>query len=200
MGCQTAIAEAIVAKKADFVLAVKENQPTLYAGIEAHFLDHMDDNFARVKVSRHETKEHGHGRDEHRTYYVCDVPDDLPDRERWKGLKRIGIAISDTVRGGKPTDDVRYYILSKKMSARSFGAAVRGHWGIENRLHWQLDVTFGEDHCRTRKGCADANFSILRRTALSLLKNEKTAKVGMKNKRLTAAWNDNYLEKVLCGT
>ena len=75
MGCQTAIAEAIVAAEADYVLAVKENQPTLHAGIEAHFLDHMEDDFARVKVSRHETKEHGHGRDEHRTYYVCDVPD-----------------------------------------------------------------------------------------------------------------------------
>jgi predicted transposase YbfD/YdcC len=153
-----------------------------------------------VKVSRHETKEHGHGRDERRTYYVCDVPDHLPDRGRWKGLKRIGIAISDTLRNGKSAGDVRYYILSKRMSARSFGAAARGHWGIENRLHWQLDVTFGEDHCRTRKGRADANFSILRRTALSLLKNEKTAKLGMKNKRLTAGWNDHYLEKVLFGT
>jgi predicted transposase YbfD/YdcC len=200
MGCQTAIAEAILARKADYVLAVKDNQPTLRAGIEAHFLDHMDDNFARVKMSRHETKERGHGRIEHRTYYVCDVPADLPDRSRWKGLERIGVAISDTKRGDKATDDVRYYILSKRMSARSFGAAVRGHWGIENRLHWQLDVTFGEDQCRIRKGHADANFSILRRTALSLLKNEKTAKVGIKNKRLTAAWNDDYLEKVLCGT
>jgi predicted transposase YbfD/YdcC len=200
MGCQTAIAEAILARKADYVLAVKDNQPTLRAGIEANFLDHMDDNFARVKMSRHETKERGHGRIEHRTYYVCDVPADLPDRSRWKGLKRIGVAISDTKRGDKATDDVRYYILSKRMSARSFGAAVRGHWGIENRLHWQLDVTFGEDQCRIRKGHADANFSILRRTALSLLKNEKTAKVGIKNKRLTAAWNDDYLEKVLCGT
>jgi len=200
MGCQTAIAEAIVAKQADYVLAVKENQPTLYAGIEAHFLNHMADHFARVKVSRHETHERGHGRDEHRTYYVCEVPADLPDRPRWKGLKRIGMAISDTVRGGKRTSHVRYYILSKRMSARSFGAAVRGHWGIENRLHWQLDVTFGEDHCRTRKGHADVHFSILRRTALSLLKNEKTTKLGVKNKRLTAAWNVHYLEKVLCGT
>lgn len=200
IGCQTAIAEKIVEKKGDFVLAVKENQPTLYAGIVAFFLNHMDDGFARVKVSRHETKERGHGRVEHRTYIVCDAPDDLPDRKRWKGLKRIGIAIGDTVRDGKPTDNIRVYILSKEMSASSFGDAVRGHWGIENRLHWQLDVTFGEDHCRTRKGRADANFSILRRTALSLLKNEKTEKVGMKNKRLTAAWSDDYLEKVLCGS
>jgi len=199
MGRQTAIAEAIVAGGADYVLAVKPNQPTLYDGIEASFLDHMEDDFARVKVSRHETREHGHGRDEHRTYYVCDAPADLPDRARWKGLKRIGIAVSDTVRNGKPTDAVRYYILSKRMSARSFAAAVRGHWGIENRLHWQLDVSFGEDHCRVRKGHAGANLSILRRTALSLLKNERTAKLGVKNKRLTAAWNPEYLEKVLFG-
>src|SRR4051812_3542313 len=200
MGCQAEIAGKIIEGKADYVLAVKGNQPTLHGGIMDFFLDHMEDDFARVKVSRHETEEHGHGRDEHRTYLVCDVPDDLPDRGRWKGLKRIGMAISDTVRGGKPCDEVRYYILSRKLSARSFGAAVRGHWGIENRLHWQLDVTFGEDHCRTRKGLAGANFSILRRTALSLLKNETTAKVGMKNKRLTAGWNDSYLEKVLFGT
>jgi predicted transposase YbfD/YdcC len=200
MGCQTAIAETIVNGGADYVLAVKDNQPTLHAGIAAHFLDQMEDDFARIKVSQHETKERGHGRDEHRTYMVCDAPADLPDLARWKNLKRIGIAISETIRDGKTTDEVRYYILSRKMSARSFGAAVRGHWGIENRLHWQLDMTFGEDQCRIRKGNADANFSILRRTALSLLKNEKTAKVGMKNKRLTAAWNTEYLEKVLLGS
>ena len=200
MGCQTAIAETIVNGGADYVLAVKDNQPTLHAGIAAHFLDQMEDDFARIKVSQHETKERGHGRDEHRTYMVCDAPADLPDLARWKNLKRIGIAISETIRDGKTTDEVRYYILSRKMSARSFGAAVRGHWGIENRLHWQLDMTFGEDQCRIRKGNADANFSILRRTALSLLKNEKTAKVGMKNKRLTAAWNTDYLEKVLLGS
>jgi predicted transposase YbfD/YdcC len=200
MGCQTAIAEAIVARKADYVLAAKENQPTLYAGIEAHFLDHLDDDFARVTVGRYESHEQGHGRDEHRTYYVCDVPANLPDRSRWKGLKRIGMAISDTIRDGKSVGDVRYYILSRKMRARSFAAAVRGHWGIENQLHWQLDVTFGEDQCRVRKGHADANLSILRRTALGLLKNEETQKVGVKTKRLTAAWNDDYLEQVLFGT
>jgi predicted transposase YbfD/YdcC len=199
MGCQTEIAEKIVASGADYVLAVKGNQPTLHAGIETFFLDHLDDDFARVKVSRHETVEHGHGRDEHRTYYVCDAPEGLPDRGRWKGLKRIAVAIGETVREGKSTAEVRYYILSKRMSARSFGAAARGHWSIENRCHWTLDVTFGEDQSRIRRGHGDANFSILRRTALSLLKNEKTAKVGVKNKRLIAAWNAGYLEKVLFG-
>jgi predicted transposase YbfD/YdcC len=199
MGCQVEIAEKILEGKADYVLAVKANQPTLHEGIVGFFLDHMEDDFARVKMSRHETKEHGHGRDEHRTYYVCDVPENLPDRGRWRGLKRIGVAISDTVRGGKPCDDVRYYILSKKLNARSFGAAVRGHWGIENSLHWQLDMSFGEDRSRIRKMHAGANFAIVRRLALSLLKNEKSHKVGVRTKRLTAGWNDDYLEQVLFG-
>ncbi len=199
MGCQTEIAEKIVEKKADYVLAVKGNQPTLHEGIVDFFLDQMEDDFARVKVSRHETREKGHGRIEHRTYYVCDVPDDLPDAGRWAGLKRIGVAISDTVRSGKPCDDVRYYILSRKMSARSFGAAVRSHWSIENSLHWQLDMSFGEDRSRVRKDHADANMAALRRLALGLLKNEASKKVGIKNKRLVAAWNIDYLRQVLFG-
>src|SRR3954451_14604348 len=161
MGCQAEIAEKIVEGKADYVLAVKANQPTLHEGIVGFFLDHMEDDFARVKVSRHETREHGHGRDEHRTYSVCDVPEDLPDRGRWKGLKRIGVAIRDTVRGGEACDDVRHSILSEKLSARGFGAAVRGHRGIENSCHWRLDMSFGEDRSRIRKGHADADFAVV---------------------------------------
>jgi len=199
MGCQTEIAQEIVAAGADYVLAVKGNQPTLHEGISEFFEDHLEDDFARVKVSRCEKRESGHGRKEHRSYYVCPVPENLPDRSRWAKLAAIGIAISETTRGGEPCSDVRYYILSKKFSARRFGGAVRAHWGIENRLHWQLDVTFQEDQSRLRKGHADANFSSLRRTALSLLKNNHTLKVGIKNKRLAAAWDDTYLEQILCG-
>jgi predicted transposase YbfD/YdcC len=199
MGCQLEIAEQIVASGADYCLAVKGNQPTLHEGLIAFFLDHLEDDFARMKVSRHRTEERGHGRQETRTYYVCPAPDNLPDREHWKQLTAIGIAINDTVRAGKLTSEVRYYILSRKLAAKKFAAAVRGHWGIENRLHWQLDVTFGEDQSRLRKGHADANFSILRRAALSLLKNNRTSKIGIKNKRLAAGWNDNYLAEVLCG-
>jgi predicted transposase YbfD/YdcC len=199
MGCQTEVAREVVAAGADYVLAVKGNQPTLHDGIEAFFLDHLDDDFARAAVSRHETEGRGHGRRERRSYFVCAAPDDLPDRDRWPKLAAIGVAISESVRGGKPCDDVRYYILSKKLTGRRFGAAVRSHWSIENRLDWQLDVTFREDQCRVRKGHADANLSILRRTALSLLKNNTTLKVGIKNRRLAAAWDDSYLEQVLFG-
>ena len=199
MGCQTEIAEKIVAADADYVLAVKGNQPTLHDGIAKFFLDHLEDDFARVKVSHYQTEEHGHGREETRTYYVCPAPDDLPDRRRWTKLTAIGLAINDTLREGKQTSEVRYYILSHKLAAKKFAEAVRGHWSIENRLHWQLDVTFREDQSRIRKGHADANFSILRRAALSLLKNNRTSKVGVKNKRLAAGWNDDYLVQVLFG-
>lgn len=199
MGCQVEIAQGILDREANYCLAAKGNQPTLFAGMESHFADHLEDDFAHTKVRRHETKEKGHGRVEHRYYYICPVPDDLPDRERWPGLKAIGMSVSDTQRGGKDCFDVRYYILSTYLSGRRFAEAVRGHWGIENSLHWQLDVTFQEDQCRIRKGHADENFSILRRTALSLLKNESSQKVGIKNKRLVAAWDDAYLLKVLLG-
>lgn len=199
MGCQTEIARQIVAGDADYCLAVKGNQPTLHQGLIDFFNDHLEDDFARVKSHYYETKEEGHGREENRYYYLCPVPEDLPDGVRWPNLKAIGIAISNTQRDGKDCNEVRYYILSKYISGQRFAEAVRSHWSIENRLHWQLDVTFQEDQCRIRKGHADANFSILRRTALSLLKNESTLKVGVKNKRLTAGWDDRYLEKVLFG-
>ena len=162
------------------------------------FDDHLEDDFARTKVRRYQTHEKGHGREETRYYYICPVPKDLPDRSRWAHLRAIGITVNITRRDGKDCVEVRYYILSKYISARRFAEAVRGHWGIENNLHWQLDVTFQEDQCRIRKGHADANFSILRRTALSMLKNESTLTVGIKNKRLTAGWDETYLEKVLC--
>jgi predicted transposase YbfD/YdcC len=199
MGCQTEIAKRIRQGNAHYCLAVKNNQPTLHHGLIKYFSDHLEDDFARVKSRRFEKEEEGHGRQERRWYFICPVPDDLPDRHRWPHLKAVGVAISNTQRNGKECNDVRYYILSQYISGRRFAEAVRTHWSIENRLHWQLDVTFAEDQSRIRKGHADANFSILRRTALSLLKNESTAKVGVKNKRLTAGWDDKYLEKVLLG-
>lgn len=199
MGCQTEIAQTIIDSEADYLLAAKKNQPTLYDGISWFFLTQREQGFAGVRVSRHETHEKAHGREETRLYYVCSVPRDLPDRKRWPGLAAIGWTINDTMRDGKRCYEMRYYIMSRKLSAKAFAAAVRGHWSIENSLHWQLDVTFGEDQSRVRRGYADANFSILRRTALSLLKNNHSLKVGVKNKRLAAGWDDDYLQQVLLG-
>jgi predicted transposase YbfD/YdcC len=199
MGCQREIAEQIIASGADYVLAVKENQPTLHQELVFFFADHFADDFARVNVRRQETYEHAHGRDEMRFYYLCPVPDDLQSQERWHKLRAIGMTVNNTVRDGKECIEARYYILSRFVSGKRFAEAVRTHWAIENRLHWQLDVTFQEDQSRIRKGHADANFSSLRRTALSLLKNNHTKKVGVKNKRLAAALNDDYLTEVLVG-
>ena len=197
MGCQTEIAAKIIDEGADYCLAVKGNQPTLHEGIKAFFLSHLEDDFARVDVAEHHTKETAHGRIDERSYYLCELPEDLSDGSRWKGLQAIGMSINNTQRRKGDEIAVRYYIVSKMLPGEDFAGAVRGHWGIENSCHWQLDVTFGEDQCRIRKGHGDENFSTLRRTALSLLKQEKTAKCGVKNKRLTAGWDDSYMEKVV---
>ena len=109
------------------------------------------------------------------------------------------MVINETKRDGKQTSQVRYYILSRKMNAKEFGQAVRGHWGIENQLHWQLDVSYQEDKCRVRQGHADANLAIIRRLTLNMLKANKTENLGIKNKRLFAGWDMDYCEVVLAG-
>lgn len=197
MGCQTEIAAKIIAEGADYCLAVKGNQPKLHEGIKAYFLDHLEDDFARIDVTEHHTHETAHGRIDDRSYYTCTVPDDFPDRSRWQDLKAIGMSINNTSRRKGDDIAVRYYIISKLLPGEEFAGAVREHWGIENSCHWQLDVAFSEDQCRVRKGHGDQNLSTLRRTALSLLKQEKTARCGIKNKRLTAGWDDDYMEKVV---
>jgi predicted transposase YbfD/YdcC len=199
MGCQVAIAQAIVDAGADYVLAVKGNQKSLHNSIARYFKDHEGDDFARVDVKRHCTQQRAHGREETRRYFTCPIPEQVADQKRWPKLKAIGMAVNETLRNGKWTREVRYYILSKNLTARAFGEAVRSHWSIENRCHWQLDVTFQEDQCHIRKGHADTNFSSLRRTALSLLKNNHGRRLGIKNKRLAAGWDERYLTEVLLG-
>jgi len=217
------IAQEIIDAEADYVLAAKDNQKTPRQGISWFFLSKQAEDFRGVRVSRYETHEKGEGRKETRQYFVCAVPRDWSQRKRWPGLKAIGWTISTTVRDGRTCREMRYYNLSRKLTAKQFAAAVRGHWSIENSLHWQLDVTFQEDQSRVRKGHADANFSILRRTALSLLENtfvmtvhrtipprdadwdiravarSKKLQGGVKNKRPGAAWDDAYLQQVLLG-
>lgn len=197
MGCQTEIIEKIVEKKADACIAVKKNQPKLYAAIEQHFDDLVESNFESAKVRWMDSSEKGHGREESRVYAICPVPESVKAQERWNRVRAIGMATNITIRDGKEHTEIRYYILTRYVSGKCFADAVRRHWGIENSLHWQLDVTFREDDCRVRKGHADANLSVIRRFALSMLKNEKSEKLGIKNKRLLAAWDTDYLTKVL---
>jgi predicted transposase YbfD/YdcC len=200
MGCQREIAQQVVDQKADYVLAVKDNQPSLYAAIRDFFTEHVEDEWQSILHRRHETHDKDHGRVDDRYYYLAKLPEDFPLKEKWPGLKAIGMAVRVTeYKDGRASDDVRYYITSRYTSGQRFARAVRGHWGVENALHWQLDVTFQEDQCRIRKGHADANFSLLRRASLSLLKNNRSQKVGVKNKRLCAAWDETYLMEVLCG-
>lgn len=200
MGCQREIAAQIIAQGGDYVLAVKENQPKLYAEIDEFFSEQLEDDCRSVPCRRFESHEKGHGREDDRYYYLAKLPEKFLSAAKWAALAAIGMAVRvSRSKDGKETCDVRYYIASRYLSGKKFAEAVRGHWGIENSLHWQLDVTFGEDQCRLRKGHADANFSLLRRTSLSLLKNNATEKVGVKNKRLCAAWNDAYRLQVLCG-
>jgi predicted transposase YbfD/YdcC len=199
MGCQKAIAQNILDAEADYVLQAKDNQPNLNKAITEFFSTQMENDFEGMHCEQHNTKENGHGRFQERYYYVCEVPRDFAVLEDWPGLKALGLVVSYTEREGKECMELRNYILSTVLTGERFAEAVRGHWGIENNLHWQLDVTFGEDDLKLYKGHAPTNLSILMRMALGLLKNEKTAKGGIETKRLRAAWNVEYLEKVLTG-
>jgi predicted transposase YbfD/YdcC len=192
MGCQREIARQIVAKKADYVLAVKENQGTLLAEIK--------DSFALLAADAAiEELDCGHGRVERRK---CSVIGDLSLVEKaseWASLK--GLVRIEAERyhkaTGKTEHEIRYYITSLRPDAKRLNSAIRQHWGIENKLHWVLDAGFGEDLDRKRAGHAAQNFSLLNRIALNLLKQEKSLKRGIKGKRLKAAWNHPYLLKLL---
>jgi predicted transposase YbfD/YdcC len=192
MGCQRGIAEKIVAKQADYILAVKENQGSLLDGIRDSFQMLPADAVA-------EEIDCGHGRVERRT---CSVIADLSLLERaaeWpslQGLVRIRAERYHKTTG-KTETETRFYITSLKPDAARLNRAIRQHWGIENKLHWTLDVGFGEDLSRKRAGHSAQNFSLLNRIALNILKHDKSSNRGIKGKRLNAAWDHPYLLKLL---
>lgn len=196
MGCQKEIVRQIIDAKGDYCLAVKGNQEHLEEDIVAHFSQCLDSDFAGIDYQFHTTSERRHGRQELREYYLTGVPDSLRKAEAWKGLAGVGMVISQRQIKGKDEGDVRYYIVSFNDVER-FATAVRGHWSIENSLHWIMDVTFREDECRIQDDFGASNFSWLRRFAISLLKNEPTKKDTVRAKRLEATWNVDYLLAVL---
>jgi predicted transposase YbfD/YdcC len=196
MGCQTEIAEEIREGGADYILAVKQNQPTLYERVEGAIDAALERDAG--EIAEHQTVETGHGRQETRTYAVVPAPESVDPEGRWRDLTAVGIAISERVDSkGRQGMETRYYILSRLVTAPEFATAVRGHWGIENNLHWQLDVSFREDECRVRRDHGPANLSVIRRFALGLLKHETSCRKGIEIKRLKCAGNDEYREKVL---
>jgi len=197
MGCQREIAERIIAGGGNYILTVKGNQEQLLKDIQQCLQEALDHE--HPQLSFYETEERGHGRVERRCYTVLQEITALGQRQQWRGLQAIGMCYSERTIGEKTSTEVRYFIGSKKRSARYYGRGLRNHWGIENNLHWQLDVVFGEDADRTQDRNAAANLALLRRVALTLLKRHPS-KDSLVSKRMQAAWNCGFLEEILKGS
>lgn len=200
MGCQKQIARQIRHKGADYVLALKGNQTYLADDVKAYFRDASARGFENRPVTRFETADYEHGRVEVRRVYVSSETGWLLGRDDegdWEGLASIVMVESERTTGKKTTRSRRYYLTSLPGDAERIANAVRAHWSIENQLHWILDVSFNEDQCRVRKDNAAENLAILRHFTLDMLKQETTAKIGIKAKRLKAGWDQGYLLKIL---
>lgn len=197
MGCQKEIAATIRERGADYVLAVKGNQDHLEEDVVAHFAA-LDEGSQRPRQRSQTTQQsQGHGRVETRWYDAAPVPATLRHREEWKDLRSIGRATRAWTERGEEKSEVRYFISSLPADAQVLGQAIRSHWGIENGLHWVLDMYFGEDRSRARTEAAAANLAVLRRWIVTLLRQDKTLKDGIEKKRLQAGWNEAVLEQIL---
>lgn len=208
MGCQKKIAREIKEADADYVLALKGNQETVHAEVKT-FLDQTVAELqepclpgakrspAAATLATWETVEKDHGRLEIRRYYQSAELAWFADLAKWEGLQSVGLVEAVREVGGQRTVERRYYLSSLPLEVQQFARAVRGHWGVENKLHWVLDVCFREDQSRARAGFAAENLATLRRLALNLLKQEKTKKRGIKGKMLNAGWDHAYLLRLL---
>ena len=198
MGCQKAIAQKIVDQGGDYLLTVKDNQPHLLEDIQQSFTQAFDTDFAGLEHDSYETRERGHGREEYRRYTILHHTAGLRNAHEWAGLTTIGMCSSERIVQGIPTEDVRYFIASKNASAKYYAKGLRNHWGIENSLHWQLDVNFHEDASRVTKRHAAENLGLVRRLSLSLLQAHP-AKLSIAKKRFAAALDADFLEEILRG-
>lgn len=197
MGTRKEIASRITDRGGDYVPALKGNQKNLYEDVKLFFEDAYERAFKEISYDSCKTVEKDHGRIETREYVITSDIDWILGKENRKGIKSIGMVKSERDTGGKVSTETRYYITSLESDAEVFAHAVRGHWGIENSVHWVSDVAFREDECRIRKGYAAENFAIIRHIALNLLRKENTLKRGIATKRLKAGWDDRYLIKIL---
>jgi predicted transposase YbfD/YdcC len=199
MGCQREIATAIIDQGADYVLALKDNQPSLLEDVQWLFEQAESVQFQQVEQDATQSIDKGHGRIEVRRCWTLSGSelDYLVQKSNWKGLQTLAMVESERRCNGKVSIERRYYLSSLGQDAAVIAKAVRSHWSIENGLHWVLDVSFGEDGCRIRKDHAPQNMSLLRQMALNLLGQDKSTKVGIKAKRKKAGWDDAYLVKIL---
>lgn len=198
MGAQKEIAKQIIEQGGDYVLSLKGNQSNIHKDVEQLFEWGRKTKFRDIPHEFHRTVDGGHGRIEIRHYWLLDGVEHLIDAQLWSGLKRVGMVESERrLPGKKPSLERRYYLVSLDGGVERFAQSVRSHWGIENQLHWVLDVAFNEDASRIRKDHAPENFALIRHIAVNLLRQESSAKVGFKAKRLKAGWDNRYLSKIL---
>jgi predicted transposase YbfD/YdcC len=198
MGCQRAIAEKMGEHGADYVLALKGNQPTLEQAVEHFFVSGPEAEAHRIQSAYTEQTEYTHGREETRRAWISSALTAELQAAAWPGLQSVGMVEATRTVGGKTSIKQRFYLSSLPPDADHFAQAVRKHWGIENQLHWSLDVTFREDQSRLRTGHGAENFAVLRHIALNLFRQEPSPK-SLPRKRLACALNPDYLLKVLLG-
>jgi predicted transposase YbfD/YdcC len=207
MGCQKKIAKEIIESDADYVLALKGNQETVHEEVKS-FLDQAISDAARAASGHRfpdplpelhytETVEKNGGRIETRRYWHTGAIEWFADREDWEGLNSVGVVESVRDIEGEESIERRYYLSSLRPGVARFARAVRGHWGVENQVHWVLDVQMGEDASRARSGHAPENLATLRRLALNLLRRDQTKKRGIRGKQRNAAWDHQYLLHLL---
>jgi predicted transposase YbfD/YdcC len=195
MGAQKAIAEQIIRGKADYVLALKGNQETLHRAVIGHIDEQLEGDLEGAEELT--TTDHGHGREEQRTYLQLPAPADLPGRGEWKGLASVAVVTSRRVKGDQESIEMRYYLSSLSVGVKLFARAVRGHWSVENACHWTLDVTFREDDSRVRERVLGSNITWLYRFTLSILKQHPDRRQSLIMKRRGCGWSDKFLMEVI---
>ncbi len=201
MHCQTETASMIRTGGADYVLALKGNQPLTHDAVETFFAEAVREEWRGVSVEHLVTEDAGHGRLETRRYWTTTDADLIaylnPDGDRWPDLRCVGMVVRERTLAGSASRETRYYLSSLDGEISAFAAAVRGHWGIENTQHWVLDMAFREDESRVRIGHAAENLAIVRRIALNLIRLDRSRKGSVHTKRLTAGWDHDYLLHLL---